>query len=144
MSFTALANASSCTNTSIPPTYLFFTYPLGLMPYLTAYAVWVGLTFVVYAAAIYAVVPRSATLIAALASAAVLKNIELGHNGFLFAGLIGLSLFCLQRRPWSSGILLGFLTCKPQLGVLFPPVLLVSHNWRARPRRLGGGNLTVA
>ncbi len=65
-----------------PPTYLFFTYPLGLMPYKTAYAVWVGMTFLVYAAAIYVVVPRSAALIAALASAAVLKNIELGHNGF--------------------------------------------------------------
>jgi Glycosyltransferase family 87 len=114
-----------------PPTYLFFTYPLGLMPYLTAYAVWVGMTFVVYAAAIYAVVPRSVALIAALASAPVLKNIELGHNGFLFAGLIGLSLFCLRRRPWLSGILLGFLTCKPQFGVLFPPALLISHNWRA-------------
>jgi hypothetical protein len=114
-----------------PPTFLFFTYPLGLMPYLTAFDLWVTATLAVYLVAVYAIIPRPTALIAALAPVAVLKNLQLGHNGFLTAGLFGLSLVLVERRRWLSGILLGLLTAKPQLGVLFPPALLVSRNWRA-------------
>jgi hypothetical protein len=87
-----------------------------------------------YLTAIYRIVPCPAALIAALAPAAVLKNIQLGHNGFLTAALIGLSLAFMERRPWVSGVFLGLLTYKPQFGVLFPLALLASRNWRA----LGG------
>jgi hypothetical protein len=114
-----------------PPTFLFLSYPLGLMPYLAAFTVWVVATLLVYATAIYAIIPRSAALIAALASGAALKNIQLGHNGFLTAGLFGLSLVFVERRPWLSGVFLGLLTYKPQFGVLFPLALLASRNWRA-------------
>ena len=114
-----------------PPTYLFLTYLLGLMPYLAAFTAWVATTLALYLAAVYAIIPRSAALIAAMAPAAVLKNIQLGYNGFLTAGLFGLSLVFLERRPWLAGIPLGFLTYKPQFGVLFPLVLLASRNWRA-------------
>jgi arabinofuranan 3-O-arabinosyltransferase len=114
-----------------PPTFLFFIYALGFMPYLAAFALWVVATLLFYEAAIYAIVPRSAALIAALAPFPVVKNIQLGHNGFLTAGLIGLSLVFVESRPWLSGIFLGLLTYKPQLGVLFPLALLASRNWRA-------------
>lgn len=114
-----------------PPTFLFFTYPLGLMPYLVAFAVWVVATFVVYETAIYAIIPRRAALIAAVVPGVVLKNLQLGHSGFLAAGLIGLALVSMERRPWLSGIFLGLLTYKPQYGVLFPLALLASRNWRA-------------
>jgi hypothetical protein len=118
-----------------PPTFLFFTYPLGLMPYLIAFAMWVIITFVVYEAAVYAIISRPvAALIAAIGPGVVLKNIQLGHNGFLTAGMIGLSLVSMERRPWLSGMLLGLLTYKPQFGVLFPLALLAARNWRA----LGG------
>jgi hypothetical protein len=49
-------------------------------------------------------------LVAAMASAPVLKNAQLGYNGFLTAGLFGLTLVFRERRPWVSGILLGLLT----------------------------------
>src|SRR6266478_8273466 len=114
-----------------PPTFLFFTYPLGLMPYSTAFAVWVVATFVLYEAAIYAIIPRPAALIAALTPIAVPVNALFGHNGFLTAGLIGLSLVFVERRPCLAGILFGLLTYKPQFGVLFPLALLASRNWRA-------------
>jgi arabinofuranan 3-O-arabinosyltransferase len=121
-----------------PPTFLFFTYPLGLMPYLTAFAVWVVATFVLYEAAIYAIISRPAALIAALAPTAVPVNVLFGHNAFLTAGLIGLSLVFVERRPWLAGILLGLLTYKPQFGILFPFVFLASRNWRV----LGGAAAT--
>jgi arabinofuranan 3-O-arabinosyltransferase len=114
-----------------PPTSLFLTYLLGLLPYVIAFAVWIIGTLLLYLTAIYKIVPYPVALIAAMAPAAVLKNIQLGHNGFLTAGLIGLSLVCMERRPWVSGIFLGLLTYKPQFGVLFPLVLLASRNWRA-------------
>jgi len=114
-----------------PPTLLFFTYPLGLISYLTAFSAWVVATLLLYQAAVYATISRPAALITAVTPAAVVKNIQLGQNGFLTAALIGCSLAFMERRPWISGIFLGLLTYKPQYGVLFPLALLVSRNWRA-------------
>ena len=122
-----------------PPTSLFLTYPLGLIPYLTAFALWVVGTLFLYAATIYAIVPRFTAFVAATIPVTVPANILLGHNGFLTAALIGLSLVLLERRPWSSGIFLGLLTYKPHFGILFPFVLLASRNWRA----LGSATLTT-
>jgi hypothetical protein len=118
-------------HTSYPPTLLFFTYPLGLMPYALAFVVWMAATLLLYLAAVYAIVPRSAVIIAALTPYTSPFNVLLGQNGFLTAGLIGLSLVFIERRPWLSGIFLGLLTYKPQFGVLFPLALVASRNWRA-------------
>src|SRR5262249_33235476 len=97
-----------------PPIFLFFTYPLGLMPYLTAFAMWTVATLFLYLAAIYAIIPRLTAVIAALTPFVVAENILLGNNGLLTAGLIGLALVLLERRPWLSGIFVGLLTYKPQ------------------------------
>jgi len=101
------------------------------MPYWGAFALWIVATFLLYLAAVYAIIPRPAALIAAVTSFPVMFNILCGHNGLLSAGLVGLSLILVERRPWLSGIFLGLLTYKPQLGVLFPLALLASRNWRA-------------
>jgi hypothetical protein len=114
-----------------PPTILFFTYPLGFMPYFTALAVWIAATLVLYLTAVYAIVPRAAAVVAALTTYPVVLNILIGHNGFLTAGLFGLALAFMERRPWLSGVFLGLLTYKPQFGILFPFALLASRNWRA-------------
>ena len=114
-----------------PPTFLLFTYPLGLLPYLAAFAVWMVATLALYQAAIYTIIPRPAALILALTPCPVLFNLGLGQNGFLTAGLIGLSLALTDRQPWLSGIFLGLLTYKPQFGILFPFALMASRNWRA-------------
>jgi arabinofuranan 3-O-arabinosyltransferase len=113
-----------------PPTFLLITYPLGLMPYSVAFVVWMLATLLLYLAAVYVILPRPAAVIAAFTPIAVPVNVLLGHNGFFTAGLIGLSLVLLERRPRLSGIFLGFLTYKPQFGVLFPLALLASRNWR--------------
>jgi len=113
-----------------PPTLLLFTYPLGLVSYSTAFAIWIAATLLLYLAAVYAIIPRRAAVVAAVTSVPVLVNVLLGHNGFLTAGLIGLALALMERRPWVSGILLGLLTYKPQFGILFPFALLASRNWR--------------
>jgi hypothetical protein len=113
-----------------PPTLLLFTYPLGLMPYSIAFAAWMVATLLLYLAAVYAIISRPVAVIAAVTSYPVFINVLLGHNGFLTAGLIGLALALMERRPWLSGIFLGLLTYKPQFGILFPFALLASRHWR--------------
>ncbi len=113
-----------------PPTYLFFTYPLGLMPYVAAFTTWTVITLLLYLMAIYLIVPRPMAILMALSPFPVFFNFLLGQNGFLLAGLMGLSLVVMERRPRLSGVLLGLLTFKPQIGILFPFALLVSRKWR--------------
>lgn len=113
-----------------PPTLLLFTFPLGSMPYPIAFGVWMTATLPLYLAAVYAIIPRRAAVIAAVTSYPVFVNVLLGHDGFLTAGLVGLALALIERRPWLSGIFLGLLTYKPQFGILFPFALLASRNWR--------------
>jgi arabinofuranan 3-O-arabinosyltransferase len=114
-----------------PPTFLFFTYPLGWMPYLVAGAVWIAASLILYEAAVYAIISRRAALIAAATPFFVAVDIDMPHTGFLAAALIGLSLVFMERRPWVGGAFLGLLTFKPHFGLLYPVALAASRNWRA-------------
>ena len=114
-----------------PPTFLFFTYPLGWLPYLVAGAAWIVVGLALYETAVYAIVSQRAALIAAATPFFVAVNIDMPHTGLLTAALIGLSLVFLERRPWVAGIFLGLLTYKPHFGLLFPLALFASRNWRA-------------
>ena len=67
----------------------------------------------------------------AAAFPAVLANFIAGQNGFLSAALLGGALLMLIERPILAGVLLGLLTYKPHLGLLFPIVLAASGHWRA-------------
>jgi hypothetical protein len=114
-----------------PPTFLFFTYPLGYLSYVSALVLWLTASFALYQTAIYSIIPRGTALIVAASPVFVIQvNVLMGHNGFLSAGLIGLSLVLMERRQWLSGICLGLLTYKPHFGLLFPVALLASRNWR--------------
>jgi Glycosyltransferase family 87 len=113
-----------------PPTLLFFTYPVGLMPYAIAFATWMAATLLLYLLAIYTILRHRTALIATLAFSPTFFNVLMGHNGFLSAGLFGLGLAFMDRRPWLSGVFVGLLMYKPQLGILFPFALLASRNWR--------------
>ncbi len=114
-----------------PPTFLFFTYPLGYMSYFTGFAIWDAVTLLLYAASVYAIIPRSTAVIAALTPIVVAENLLLGQTGFLTAAIIGFSLVLLERRPLLAGTAVGLLTYKPHFGVLFPLALVASRNWRA-------------
>lgn len=131
----ALAGSANCPVVhnyfNYPPTYLFITYLLSLMPYSAAYFVWMGATLTLYLGAIYMITRRLAAVIGGLTPFSVIPTFILGHNAFLTAGLIGTALGWLERRPWLAGIALGVLTYKPQFGLLFPVALLASRNWRA-------------
>ena len=113
-----------------PPTFLFAAAALALLPYTIAFAFWVFGTFLAYLAAIRAIVGNRDGYFLAAAFPAVVANFIVGQNGFLSAALIGGTLTFMERRPIYAGVLLGLLTYKPQLGILFPIALLASGRWR--------------
>lgn len=114
-----------------PPTaFLFIAAPLSLLPYVYAFVIFVVGTFLGYLAAIRAIIGDRIGFLLAASFPAVLANFVIGQNGLLSASLIGGALFLMERRPISAGALLGLLTYKPHLGLLFPIALLVSGRWR--------------
>jgi arabinofuranan 3-O-arabinosyltransferase len=113
-----------------PPTFLFVAFVLALVPYTTAYMAWTLGTFPAYLAAIRAIVGDRIGYLLAAAFPAVLANAVVGQNGFLTAALVGDTLVLTERRPVLAGVLLGLLTYKPHLGLLFPIALIAGGHWR--------------
>jgi hypothetical protein len=113
-----------------PPTFLLVAAALSLLPYAAAYVVWLFATFPAYVAAIRAIIGDRVGYLLAAAFPAVLSNFIVGQNGFLTAGLIGGALVLIERRPLLAGVLLGLLTYKPHLGLLFPIALIAGGYWR--------------
>jgi hypothetical protein len=118
-------------NWSYPPLFLFVAALLACLPYAAAFAGWVVAGAAGYAATIAAIAKRRDAALFACATPVFFANALVGQNGFLSAALIGASLLFLERRPILSGLFLGLMTYKPQLGVLFPLALLLDRNWRA-------------
>jgi hypothetical protein len=114
-----------------PPTFLFVAAGLALLPYAAAYALWAFATFPAYLLAIRAIIGDRVGYLLAAAFPAVLPNFIVGQNGFLTAGLAGGALFLLEANPVAASILLGLLTYKPHLGLLFPIALAAGGYWRA-------------
>jgi arabinofuranan 3-O-arabinosyltransferase len=113
-----------------PPTFLFVAATLALVPYAPAYVLWLAATFPAYLGAVRAIVGERFGYLLGAAFPAVLSNFVVGQNGFLTAGLIGGALVMLVEHPILAGVLIGCLTYKPHLGLLFPIVLAASGHWR--------------
>lgn len=114
-----------------PPTYQVLVAPLAYLPHGLALSAWIGVTLGVFLVMVRQISDHRWRLLLALAFPAVLINGLNGQNGFLTAGLLGLGLLMLDRRPWVAGLLLGLLAYKPHFGLLLPPLLMVSGRWRS-------------
>jgi hypothetical protein len=113
-----------------PPTLFPLVAPIGLLPFVAALTAWIAATGGLYLLAVFRAVPRVLACLLAVLPFAVVKNVWLGQASFLVAGLLGLSLGLMEKRPFVAGLCLGLLTCKPQYGIIFPIVLLVTGQWR--------------
>src|SRR6267154_4808258 len=114
-----------------PPPFLFVASLLAQFPYAVAFIGWVAVSILPYLAVMRAIVGRNFGFLLALAVPVVFSNIFVGQNGFLTAALIGATLYLLPVRPILAGICLGFLSYKPQYGLLFPVALIAASQWRA-------------
>jgi hypothetical protein len=122
-----------------PPTYFLLIAPLALFSYVAGALAWMFGTLALYLAGIRAILPRWSAMLAAAASPFALWSFYSGQNGFLTAALIAGTLALLDRRPVIAGILLGLLTVKPQLGIVFPVILILTGRWRV----FGAATLTA-
>jgi hypothetical protein len=113
-----------------PPTFLLAAAALALLPYVTAFLVWVLGTFIAYLAIIRTIIGDRVGYFLAAAFPAVIANVVVGQTAFVSASLIGGALIFMDTQPIWAGVLLGLLTYKPHLGLLFPIALAVSGRWR--------------
>lgn len=115
---------------SYPPHLILFIWPLGLLPYLPAYALWCAAGLGLYLLAAWSGGASRKSMLFLAVAPAVAVNVFFGQNGFLTAALLIGGLANLDRRPVFSGILFGILTIKPQFGLLLPVMLLLTGRWR--------------
>src|SRR5436190_12143290 len=113
-----------------PPLFLLVAAALALLPYAWSFVIWVSASFALYAPVLWQIARRREAALFALASPLSLTNIFVGQNAFLSGTLIGGTLLFLETRPILSGVFLGLLTYKPQLGLLFPLALVSGKRWR--------------
>lgn len=114
-----------------PPTFFLALPLLAKLPYMAAYLLWVGATLALFVAAARRMIPDRAVVPVALAYPTTIVTTMFGQTGFLSAGLLGLGLALLGRRPVLAGVLIGLMSFKPQFGVLIPFALLAGGHWRA-------------
>jgi hypothetical protein len=112
-----------------PPTFLLMATALATLPYPAA-----ALTFLAASAALYLFAARKlapGALIFALTLPAAVYHLGSVQVGLLIAGVSGLALYWLDRRPLAAGALVGALAMKPHLALLWPLMLALSGRWRA-------------
>jgi hypothetical protein len=107
----------------------------ALLSYFPALCLWLASTFVCYAAALRALLPKSLgkganVWVLFIGYPAVMVNVGFGQNGFLSTALLGGATVWLDRRPELAGICFGCLAYKPQLGIIVPLALAVARRWR--------------
>ncbi len=131
-------------NWSYPPSIMLVAALFGRLPYLAALLCWavIGLTLFVWV--IRRCVGDGRLLAAILLSPAAVFCLISGQSSFVTAAILLTIFACLNRRPVLAGILLGLLTLKPQLGVLFPVMLAASGRWRVFLVASATGLLIVA
>lgn len=113
-----------------PPPFLFVAAGLALLPFAAAFVSWLVLTVGFFSWSMAGIAGRVEAVWLGLAFPPVLANFYAGQNGCLSAALIGGALLLMEARPAAAGVLLGLLTYKPQLGLLFPIVFLLGKRWR--------------
>ena len=119
-----------------PPTFLFvarFARVSSLCSRLMS--AWIALTFPPIWQPCAPSSAHRAGILLACAYPGILSNLVVGQNGFVTAGLLGGSLLLLQRRPVLAGCLIGLLSFKPHLGILFPLALIAGGNGAPSRRR---------
>ena len=117
-----------------PPGFLPMVWPLGLMPYFAALAVWLcvtgGLWFWVVRAWFARLGLAGPGPLLAAAFPPLFITLTHGQTAFLVAALLAGGLLLVRERPCLAGILLGLATIKPQFGLLVPVALLAGGHWR--------------
>lgn len=115
---------------SYPPPYVMAAAVFGALPYLIALAVLTvaGIAGLVWMLRRLRV--RWGDCLTVLCSPAGLLGVLCGQISLLATAA---QLYCLQRmdrHPWRAGVVLGLLSVKPQLGLIYPFFLIATRRWK--------------
>ena len=127
------APATGFTNLSYPPSLLPWLAPLATIPYFWALALWSLAGVALFIAAALGRRPQPGDwplILALLISPVVISNLVFGQIALLVTALFIVAMRVLPSRPVLAGVLIGFMTVKPQLGLLIPVFLLTIGAWR--------------
>lgn len=114
-----------------PPTFYLVVLPLALMPYITAYWVFMLSTLCGYLLMLRRIVQGKTATLCIAAFSGLWINLFYGQNAFLTASLCGAALLCTERKPVLAGMFIGMLaSIKPHLALLFPVALISIGAWR--------------
>jgi hypothetical protein len=125
---------------SYPPSFFFLAAPFGLLPYPWALAAWSAAGLITLYTAVRG---QWRQTLAILCSPAAVFCLMLGQVSFFMAAITLTALRLLDRRPLIAGSLIALCTIKPQLGLLFPVLLIASRRWQALAVAAGGTVLLV-
>ena len=114
-----------------PPTFLLVVTPLALLPFPVAAVAFLLASGALYFIAARKLLPDARALIFAATLPAALFQLGTVQTGLLIAGVSGLALHWLDRRPLAAGALVSALAIKPHLALLWPILLALSGRWRA-------------
>jgi hypothetical protein len=113
-----------------PPTALVVMAPFGLLAYFPALIAWFSTGILAFYLAGRHELADARILAVVLVSPAALLCVISGQSSLLTTAALLAIFASLDSRPVIAGILIGLLTVKPQLGVLFPFALIASGRWR--------------
>jgi len=116
-------------NWSYPPHFLFLVWPFGLFGYKIALLLFLATTGIAFLFAYRAFIGERNLVAWVAAMPFMVVNFWAAQNGYLCAALALGALALREKRPIIAGILLGLLTIKPQLGLLFPFLLVAERRW---------------
>jgi hypothetical protein len=116
-------------NWSYPPHFLFLIWPIGLFDYETAQLLFLTTTGAAFLLAYRAFIGEGSLAAWVAAMPFMVLNFWAAQNGYLCAALALGALALREKRPVIAGVLLGLLTVKPQLGLLFPFLLVAERRW---------------
>ncbi|WP_319772853.1 glycosyltransferase family 87 protein [Breoghania sp.] len=115
-----------------PPTFLLLVLPFGMTGFVTAFVAFSLAGLALFLPAMRAIIGTWRHAVAMLAAPMVINTLLHGQNALVSAGLLGLALVAMERRRhFLTGLLIGLLTYKPQLGLMIPVALLAAWDWRA-------------
>ena len=113
-----------------PPSFFLISLPFGALNFYPALIGWLLLGLVLFVAAAGRELSDWRLLIPVVLSPAAMFCLISGQSSFLSGAALIMIFAWLDRRPILAGVLIGLLTVKPQLGLLFPFMLVASGRWR--------------
>jgi alpha-1,2-mannosyltransferase len=113
-----------------PPIFFLMVFPLGLMPYLLSFFIWIAITLILYIIVLSRISPHPIILPLMVVFPGIYENFIFGQNGFLSGLFLGGGLLLLDHSPLVASILLGLLSFKPHFFVLILIALIFGRYWK--------------